>query len=240
MTFGVRWISRIGTNTPDNRDFGGAGLRDADALAVIADGATTKPQSGALAERLVRTILERFMSTNDPVTPEALTEWLRACHRPLTEEFPLASVGYLILHRQTNGAAFSLHAGDCLVGSVNDVNAITWLVQPHTLANALTSMDIADIAASDLRHRLTRSFRNRTFVPPTETILPPHDGSHVLATDGFWAEADHDDRLRMLAGQKSNAAGKRDDRSVLRIWLPEEEPAHEMIMDGRENFCLYR
>ncbi|MDP2778896.1 protein phosphatase 2C domain-containing protein [Devosia sp.] len=241
MAFEVRWNSRTGTGTPDNRDFGGVGLRGAAAIAMIADGATTRPQSGALAERLVRTIIERFMTESGSVTPEILRGWLSACHQPLTHVFSAASASYLILYKETNGTAFTMHAGDCLIGSVRGANAITWLVQPHTLANAITtSMDIADIAASELRHRLTRSFRHREFMPPTETILPPLDGPLVLATDGFWADADHDDQLRMMTGQASDAHGDRDDSSILQIWPSQEDPAPEFIVDAGQNFLLCR
>jgi serine/threonine protein phosphatase PrpC len=152
--------------TSDNRDHGGVGIGGHEALCVIADGSTTAPDSGALARAIIRALVDWYVAYDQVITKQTLLAQLALIHRDLSKQHPRASASYLIVHIGKGGVRLVLHAGDCLLGRVDDNGAVEWLTRPHTLPNAISDIIIAEIIALPERHRLTRSFRYREYMAP--------------------------------------------------------------------------
>lgn len=162
-------------------------------------------------------MVDWFVSTEQAITVAVLTAQLRATHAELARDFRRDSASYLLIHVGDGQEALILHAGDCLVGHCSPTDQVSWLVQPHTLANALTPMKINELAKDTSRHRLTRSFRSREFVEPAFCSIPADKTALLVATDGFWAELDHAQQNAFIHGRLAEQAGERDDRSILQI-----------------------
>lgn len=218
MGIEVSWRSQAGVRTDDNRDHGGIGIRFNETLFIIADGSSTAPDSGALAQSIIRELVDWYVVSDQAMTPEALLAQLPRLHKNLSKQHRRASASYMIVHIGSDGTGIVLHAGDCLLGQRNDDGSIEWLNRPHTLANAMGDIPITVIAGLPERHRLTRSFRSREFVAPYigETRIKKE---LLLATDGFWAELQSEDQLRFIEGNDIPMPANGDDRSVLRLRL---------------------
>lgn len=162
-------------------------------------------------------MIDWFVSTEQVVTAADLTAQLRAIHAELSKEFQRDSASYLLVYLGDAQEALILHAGDCLVGHHAAAAAVSWLIQPHTLANATAPMTIRDLANDIARHRLTRSFRSREFVEPAVCSVPLENGSLLVATDGFWAELGDAQQSAFIHGRILDETAERDDRSVLEI-----------------------
>ena len=210
MGMEFRWHSHQGRRTSDNRDYCGIGVRRGAALCVVLDGSTAGAQSRALAQFIAQELIDWFLKSEEPVTSALITEELTRLHKQSYEEFRGDSASYAILLIESSTSAVSLHAGDCLIGEQRQPDSITWLTQPHTLANAIDDMPVSEIAATALRNRLTRSFRQGAFMCP-ETNSIDIDGATnlILATDGFWAGLAPEKQLRALSGDcpRSKACG---------------------------------
>lgn len=217
MPFAIRWQSQQGTRTTDNRDCAGIGIRQTEILAIVLDGSSSGANSGAFACQIARRMVDWFVSTEQAITVAVLIAQLRATHAELAKEFRLDSASYLLIHVSDAHEALILHAGDCLVGRCAPAGGVSWLIQPHTLANAVAPMKIADLANDIGRHRLTRSFRSRGFVEPAFCSIPVEKTTLLVATDGFWAELDHAQQRAFIRGRIAEHARDRDDRSVLQI-----------------------
>jgi serine/threonine protein phosphatase PrpC len=217
MAIEVSWYSQIGTRTSDNRDCGGIGVRADEALCMVLDGSTTAPDSGVLARQIIRDMVDWYVASDEAITAESLTGRLRQVHGTLSRQYLRGSASYMIVHLRGD-ALLVLHAGDCLLGQRESNNEIAWLTQPHTLANATGHVPVAIMARLTTRHRLTRSFRMREFVPPDAAEFRI-EKELVVATDGFWAELGKDNQALFLEGQSLPTPIDGDDRSVLRIRL---------------------
>lgn len=217
MAFLVQWQSQQGTRTTDNRDCAGIGIRRTEILAIVLDGSSCGPNSGAFACQIARRLVDWFVSTDQVITVAVLIAQLRATHAELAKDFRMDSASYLMIHVVDGQDALVLHAGDCLIGHFASADQVSWLVQPHTLANAVTPMTIGDLVKDTARHRLTRSFRSREFVEPALCSIPSEKTTLLAATDGFWAELDHIQQNAFIHGQMAEDAGERDDRSLLQI-----------------------
>lgn len=232
MGIEISWRSQAGKRTDDNRDCAGVGMRGDEALCIILDGSTTGPDSGALARRVARDMIDWFVATDEAVTAESLIVRLRAIHTGLSGHLPRASASYMIVHIRLPDALLALHAGDCLLGQLVGEEAIEWLCRPHTLANALgADVSIAAIAGQAARHRLTRSFRVREFLVPDVATLNA-EGVIVVATDGFWADLSAGDQIRFLKGQSIPMPADGDDCSAL--WLRVIDAVPEILVRGAE------
>ncbi|MEI9425983.1 hypothetical protein O7A70_33455 [Mesorhizobium sp. Cs1299R1N1] len=110
-----------------------------------------------------------------------------------------------------------LHAGDCLVGRLEDDGRIAWLTQPHTLANPLLPAAIESVAKDPARHRLTRSFRSKRFIAPDLNSIQLDDRPLLVATDGFWAELDACQQVDFIGGRVGMVEQERDDCGALSI-----------------------
>ncbi|KQZ26508.1 hypothetical protein ASD50_03625 [Mesorhizobium sp. Root552] len=241
MGIEISWRSQTGTRTDDNRDYGGVGLRGDEALCVVLDGSTKGPDSGALARQIASALIDWYVSTDQDITAEALTARLREIHAALSHEHLRGSASYMIVHVQSAHTILVLHAGDCLLGQVEEDGGITWMCQPHTLANIVGEIPVAEIARLAVRHRLTRSFRPREFMPPDATQRKiPKDSILVLGTDGFWAELSAREQDQFLNGNDVSMTGEGDDRSALCIRIIDGATG-SVVRDpqfGAENFYV--
>ena len=213
----INWYSKQGQHTDDNRDYCGVGLRDNATLCIVLDGSSSGANSGELSLLIARDLIDWFM-TAEQVAAGVIIDRLRHIHTILSPRFRRDSASFVIALLAKEGTARVLHSGDCLAGFYEGKGPIDWRTQPHTLANPVDDMSIANIAASPVRHRLTRSFRSREFIRPDVSKLAIEgDEQLVLATDGFWAALDSEDQARFLAGQELPHAVDRDDCSVLSL-----------------------
>ena len=95
MTLISQWCSVKGQKTPDNRDVFGYARKQGGALYIVADGATSKAQSGLMAEALCSRVIEAFKQTNTNPTENLLSrlpEW----QTELRRLYPVGAVSYLI------------------------------------------------------------------------------------------------------------------------------------------------
>lgn len=199
MAFDIQWRSQHGNRTNDNRDYAGIGIRDNSILSIVLDGSTSGQASGALAREIAVQMIDWFITECATITINILIEKLRTTHENLMKRFRKESASYVILYVDEKNPAFVLHAGDCLVGQCDADGRTTWLLQPHTLANALTSIPLATLATNSARHLLTRSFRSSSFIFPDIKSIELNNHLLLMATDGFWAELDIRDQDSFLA-----------------------------------------
>lgn len=212
------WRIKQGQRTGDNRDYCGIGMRSDAVLCIVLDGSTSGANSGELVQHITSNLIDWFMDVAGRVSADAIIDQLGHIHKDLAPKFWADSASYVIALIEDEKPALVLHAGDCLAGRYDGKAPVCWLTRPHTLANAIEDMLIADIAATPIRNRLTRSFRVREFLRPdvSEVTL---DGEHniILATDGFWAELDPNEQSRFLTGDDLPVKDDGDDCSVLEI-----------------------
>ncbi|MGH0003669.1 hypothetical protein ACQU0X_26630 [Pseudovibrio ascidiaceicola] len=234
--FDVYWRSQKGDRVPENRDFGGAGIRLDTALYVIADGSTSRQYSGELAQSLVHHLVDWFVESNVEFTAKALIEQLRKAHTSLSKVFSASSASYAILHLDQAQYSQLIHAGDCLIGRSSGCSPIQWQIKPHTLANAMDDLPIAEIAKKNVRNRLTRSFRAKEFLAPSIKAIQAEDTSFILATDGFWADLSEKEQAAFATGQKVEITSDSDDKSILCIG--EFGPNSKECLFPEDNFYL--
>jgi PPM family protein phosphatase len=241
MEMQLDWRSQQGTKTGDNRDYGGVGIRPDGVLCLALDGSTSGPKSGELAGQIARDVIDWYVATDENVTAETLTAQLRKTHGSLSKRFPLDTASYVIVRLARTGPALVLHAGDCLLGQWKGKSPLQWLIGPHTLANVIDEILISEIAKNHVRHRLTRSFRAREFIPPDVTEIKVEQGSSLIAaTDGFWAELNSEEQAMLMRGQIFPVIGEADDRSVLTLRLLDNEQGIKFSLndDRSENFYI--
>lgn len=238
MPFDIRWHCQQGTRTADNRDHAGIGIRCGSFLAVVLDGSTRGATSGLFAQEIGRRLVDWFVTGAD-ATAETLTDQLRLAHAALARDFVGDSASYALVCAEATGPALLLHAGDCVAGRVDANRETTWLVQPHTLANAIGPVDLDILAKDPARHFLTRSFRSKRLTPPDQSVIVIDDGPLVIGTDGFWAEMDVDAQLAFLSGQRPSGNDERDDRGALTITRRDAHDGIVVIASGDQPANLY-
>ena len=231
MPFTANWISHPGTRTEDNRDFCGIGQRSDSILCIVMDGTTMGQGSGEFASFVAKALVDWFV-TVDQVTGDAIVEQLRLIHTSLTAEFRHASASFAIAWVDDAGSAQLFHAGDCLVGSQKGEAPTQWETRPHTLADVFGNLSIAEIAASPVRNRVTRSLRPKGFMTPDigALTLEPQ-GTMILATDGFWADVMSEDQIKYLGRYGQLKPGLGDDCSALMVQISSKQ---EMRATGEE------
>lgn len=238
MTFAIRWHCQQGTRTADNRDHAGVGVRADSFLAIVLDGSTRGPTSGQFAGEIARQIVDWFVTGAAEVTAEAMAEQLRATHAELAKDFKSDSASYVLLYAGATRPMVVLHAGDCLVGRAGS-GQTTWLLQPHSLANALAPVPIDILAKEPARHVLTRSFRSKHFMAPDHSFIELDDRPLLVATDGFWADMDAHGQTAFVNGDRPSDEHGQDDRGVLsisriksdgRITVASDQPASNLYV----------
>ncbi|MFS8114110.1 hypothetical protein QD460_20485 [Rhizobium jaguaris] len=158
------------------------------------------------------------MTTTTNITAATITEKLRDIHAALAGDFRKDSATYALFFADATRQAIALHAGDCLLARRDANGQISWLMQPHTLANALYSVPHAILAKLDARHVLTRSFRSRNFMAPDLTLVDLQDQVLFIGTDGFWADLDPAAQSAFADGRFPAGEAERDDRGLLSIY----------------------
>ena len=220
----IKWRSEQGQRTDGNRDCCGVGLRDDAVFAAVFDGSSGGKDSGAFARDVARALSDWFV-TAEVVTPEAIIDRLRTIHAELSGKYRRSSASYVIALIDRQGAVCILHAGDCLAGLVQDRFDIEWLIQPHTLANPISPVAIDELARSPSRNLITRSFRTKEFMEPHSKDLIFEAGKRlVLATDGFWASLDHEQKHAFLSGGVLEPGKEQDDCSALTLAMVDGQP----------------
>ncbi len=239
MAFAIQWHCQQGTRTADNRDHAGIGIRGDSIMAIVLDGSTSRPASGLFAQKIAHQMVDWFMTTSTDITPAAITEQLRETHKTLAGDFRKESASYVLLYADSRRQAIVLHAGDCLLGNHDSDGRISWLTQPHTLANALSAVPYAALAKLDARHVLTRSFRSREFIAPDLSLVDLQEQVLFIGTDGFWADLDPDLQGAFAEGRFSTNEAERDDRSLLSISRAAAKTASRVsVTDATANIYL--
>lgn len=224
MGMEIKWRSEQGRRTDDNRDCCGVGTRDDAILVTVLDGSSSGKDSGAFARDVVRGLVDWFVAAK-VVKPEAIVDCLRVIHAELSAKYRRSSASLVFALFDRQGAVCILHAGDCLAGLVQEEFAIDWLIQPHTLANPISPVAIDELAHDPSRNRITRSFRAKEFMEPHSKDLICETGQRlVLATDGFWASLDHEQKHAFLSGDVLEPGEDQDDCSALTLVMVDGQP----------------
>lgn len=222
MTVISQWYSVKGQNTPDNRDVFSYARKQDDALYIVADGATSKAQSGLMAEALCSRVIDTFEQTSsNPI--ESLLSRLPEWQVELRRLYPVAAVSYLIARVQANNLVQTLHAGDSRLGftPIAAPERIDWKTSIHTLANAIQPMAEEQLRHHAGRHSLTRVFNSRRYIQPEYQEHLWQEGSAlVVATDGFWAELSPVEQCQLL-NDYSSIHQTKDDSSFLLLTRPD-------------------
>lgn len=221
----LQWHTQAGTITPDNRD-ASAHIDQAHAsLYLIADGSSSHPCSGELAQALLAKLTLDFSllpatELNPEQLAEALLQIIASSHRALRDAHPHAACSYLVLCLLAD-AAFSIHEGDCCLGLIEQSSKIDWLSSAHCAANWQGNLTHAEIAQAPSRHRLTRCFSARRASNPEINHWPLEPNQHwLLATDGFWAGLSPQEQQSFLREGNLPAPPTDDDISCLSIITP--------------------
>lgn len=218
----LQWHSQAGSITSDNRDFCAHSAQERTRLWVIADGSSSHPGSGELAQALLaRLMLEFNQLPAEQLNAEQLANALLqaiASNRPaLCAAYPRAACSYLLLCLH-HGSAFSIHEGDCCLGLMEQGSKIRWLTNVHCAANWQANLPHAQIAQQPSRHRLTRCFSARRSSHPELNHWPLQPSQHwLLASDGFWAGLRKQEQQIFLRDGQLPAPQTDDDISCLSV-----------------------
>ena len=223
MTVISQWYSVKGQKTPDNRDVFAYGRKQDDALYIIADGATSKVQSGLMAKALCSRVIDTFKQTSsNPI--ECLLSRLPEWQVELRRLYPVAAVSYLIARVQANNLIQTLHAGDCRLGfaPIASPERIDWKTSIHSLANAIQPLPEEQLCNHARRHSLTRTFNSRRYIKPEyQEHLWQEGTALVIATDGFWAELSTAEQCQQLSDYSAAVQQTKDDCSFLLLTRPD-------------------
>ena len=192
MLAALKWHTQAGTHTADNRDVFAHTAQAHASVYLIADGSSSHPHSGELAQALLNDLTIGFShlptAELDPEQlAEALLRIIARSHQTLRDDFPLAACSYLVLCLLPN-AAFTIHEGDCCLGTIEQDGEINWLSAVHCAPNWQGDLTHAQIARESSRHTLTRCFSARRTSSPEIYHWPARQNQQwLLASDGFWA-----------------------------------------------------
>ncbi|WP_455808920.1 protein phosphatase 2C domain-containing protein [Pseudomonas koreensis] len=225
MRASLQWYTQAGTLTADNRDtFAHVELAHA-SLYLIADGSSSHPLSGELANVLLAKLVLDFSHVqaaemNAEQTAEALLHIITASQHALRNDYPRAACSYLVLCLLAD-AAFSIHEGDCCLGLIEQTSSINWLSSAHCVTNWQGNLTHAEIAQDASRHHLTRCFSARRASNPEIKHWSLAPNQHwLLASDGFWACLSHQEQLTFLRTGNLLAPPTDDDISCLSVLTP--------------------
>ncbi|HWT67763.1 MAG TPA: protein phosphatase 2C domain-containing protein [Pseudomonas sp.] len=188
----VKWHTQAGSHTSDNRDAFAHAAQANVSLYLIADGSSSHPRSGELAQDLLAALIQGFeqlptQELNAEQLANAFRQTIATRHQTLRSDYPLAACSYLLLCLLPD-TAFTLHEGDCCVGLIEQDSEINWLSTVHCAPNWQGDLTPAQIAQDSTRHSLTRCFSARRTSNPEINVWPARPNQHwLLASDGFWA-----------------------------------------------------
>ena len=223
MTASMRWFTRTGSMTADNRDVHACAERPEAALYLIAGGSSSREHSGELAQALLLHLQAAFLQLPARELRDAdalaivLVRLLADARRALRSDYPQAACSYLMLVLLPN-IALSVHEGDCCLGQLDNYGTIHWLTPPHCQANWQGNLSHAEIAAAPSRHCLTRCFSaRRPSEPQVERWSLASNQHWLLASDGFWASLSAQAQLAFLSDDESPVVLVNDDISCLLV-----------------------
>lgn len=238
MAFKSEWITQKGALTDDNRDYCGIALRGSEVLCIVVDGSTRDHQSGVLAEKFVRALADQFVADPAISSAENILPILNELTESLKTLYPAGRLSFLILFYSGGNSVTALHAGDCRLGRVQANGEVTWLTRAHTLANATGDIGDEHLARHDDRHILTRSFRPGKYCAADKRQFSLMGSDRlVIATDGYWADLDNEQKSAFMTKRFVPSSPRRDDVSCLvmsRLTNSDETAKQE----GSENFYL--
>lgn len=221
----VTWRTQAGRLTTDNRDAFAHATHGPANVYLIADGSSRHAHSGELAQALLNELLlglNLLPCTELEVAslPDALLQLIARSHQTLASDFPHAACSYLLLCLLPN-ATFTIHEGDCCLGTLDDKGEITWLSAVHCAPNWQRDLSHAQLARIPSRHTLTRCFSARRTSYPEVSHWPAHpEHRWLLASDGFWAGLSTQEQQLFLRDGHLPAAPTDDDISCLSVITP--------------------
>ena len=183
------WFSRQGSQRDDLWDYCGIGSNGYGTVFILADGATSGPSGGDLAQSIVVEVVNRFSKGTSKQKAFQIDAFLGPIHIHLRKKFKLDFASYIIVLSYPNKPLQIYFAGDCRYGVLKENTKLEWLTHPHCLANSIATLDTEALRETPSRHILTRSFGYKRYGPPEYLEHSPHGSEKVIiATDGFWAD----------------------------------------------------
>ena len=188
----VKWTTQAGSHTADNRDAFAYATQANVSVYLIADGSSSHPRSGELAQALLNDLIKGFdqlptLELNAEQLASAFQQIITTRHQTLRTDYHLAACSYLLLCLLPD-TAFTVHEGDCCLGFIEHDSEINWLSTVHCAPNWRGDLTPAQIAQDSTRHSLTRCFSARRTSNPEINFWPARPNQHwLLASDGFWA-----------------------------------------------------
>jgi serine/threonine protein phosphatase PrpC len=222
MLAALKWHTQAGTHTADNRDVFAHAAQAHASVYLIADGSSSHPRSGELAQALLNDLTIGFnhlptTELNIEQLADALLRIIARSHQTLRDDFPLAACSYLVLCLLPN-AALTVHEGDCCLGTIELDGEITWLSAVHCAPNWQRDLSHAQIAQASSRHTLTRCFSARRTSSPEINYWPVLPNQQwLLASDGFWAGLCAQGQQTFLRDGQLHAPPTDDDISCLSV-----------------------
>lgn len=152
-------------------------------LAVVVDEFTSSPSGGALANAMVRALVDDW-SAEPSACPEVIEAMIKGLHAKLRYQYPLAKAAYAVLAVQQGvPSAWALVCGDCRVGRIIE-DSVAWLTDAHTLQ---ATADLAGVKSThEASFAVTRCFKPSKWHSPQKTrLVAPDNATWAIATDGF-------------------------------------------------------
>lgn len=221
----VQWHTQAGTLTADNRDTFAHVEQQHASLYLIADGSSSQPFSGELANALLAKLALDFSHLPAPeANPEQLAQLLvqliTESHQTLRDTHPRAACSYLLLCL-LGETAVCIHEGDCCLGLIEADSQIRWLSNAHCAANWQGNLNHAELAQLPSRHSLSRCFSARRASNPEINHWPLAPNQQwLLASDGFWAGLTRLEQQIFLRDGSLPTPSTDDDISCLHVIAP--------------------
>jgi len=190
MSFNWNWCSSKGRSRPENQDCAGIALGGSFLVAVVADGVFSRPRSGELAKALVSNLVNRVVAREHPPESDEVRQWIEdAFHELKSERAPKSSSSFIVATFARDQLLFTVHAGDCRVGTLTPQSDVYWRTPVHSVATAFQALPESELCVHPARNQLTRTFgTKRCCTPEILDFRCAYPGGAVLATDGYWAE----------------------------------------------------
>lgn len=241
MAFNAEWITHKGTITDDNRDHCAIALRGPEALYVVADGSTKGDQSGDLAKEFVRKLADRFITEPYLSTVEEVTSFFDEMSKCYRISYPAGRLSFLVLLDLGDSSIVVIHAGDCRLGRIGVDNEAKWLSRAHTLANATKEIGDEALSQHDSRHLLTRCFRpgKSCEMEIRQYSLMAID-QLVIATDGYWADLNSEQKAGFIAKKFKPSSAQRDDSSCLVLSRLSKGSGEQVTHQRADNFYVVK
>lgn len=169
--------SVIGTCCTENQDACVLVEREEFSVHGVFDGIQSRCGSGTFTHQLVGEVKTKLEAMTEVPTPKKIIAIVNEIRQGLMPNQPAAGCSFIMLVDVYQlPYQFYVWAGDCRLGR-NGGNRLTWLTPPHTNMGILTN----------------RLLAKRPCTPSVGAMARKH-GSLILASDGYWANIEEDDR----------------------------------------------